>query len=158
MIPQMENIKPLGIPKTKGFKGLTIYCNQCKRDVNELCKETGKSLQRCAYGDKHVFKVYVHVAGTKNTRKTKKLETRDVNEAIKQAMDFEREVKEDIHTGNHKEKKEEIKNVEETKPKFLVNAFARYIGWLHNEGVVAHRQKERSTEHILDVQRALIGT
>ena len=38
----------------------------------------------------HVFKVYVHVPGTKNERRTKKLETRDINEAIKQAIEFER--------------------------------------------------------------------
>ena len=155
MISEMQNIKPLHISKTEEYKGVTIFCNYCKRDVSEICKETGKSLQRCQHGDKHVFKVYVHVAGTKNDRKTKKLETRDISEAIKLAIDFEREVKEGIHDKQDKGKKKEIKNVEEIVPKLLVNAFARYIGWLHNEGVAPHRIKERSLPHILDVQRAL---
>ena len=37
----------------------------------------------------------------------------------------------------------------------LIHALARYIGWLHNEGVPAHRRKERSTENIKDVERAM---
>ena len=182
----MENIKPLYIPKSKKWKGLTIYCYRCKTNVYDICKKSGKPLSQCKHGENHVFKVYVHVSGTTNQRRTKKLETRDINEAIIQAAAFENEIKNNIlMEKKNKEEKvvvTEIKNTEKTndknviednnvidtvesnkpiqnlnhnnQPYLLVNALARYIGWLHNEGVPAHRVKERSEEHIKDVERS----
>src|SRR6266446_4721944 len=86
--------KPLHIPPSKKWKGLTVYCYKCKTNVAEICKATGKSLRYCPYGDRHTFKIYVHVEGTSNTRRTKVLATRNVDEAIRQGMDFYKEVKE----------------------------------------------------------------
>ncbi|MBK5286515.1 MAG: hypothetical protein JJE25_14040, partial [Bacteroidia bacterium] len=136
---------------------MTVYCYRCKTNVSEICKETGKPLPRCLFGEKHAFKVYVHVPGTENERRTKKLETRDVSEAIKQAMDFEKEVKSgnyktEIRTENRKENNPQQGN---TVPHLLVNAIARYVGALHNEGVPEHLQKERSKEYVEDIERKL---
>ena len=161
MLP-MENIKPLYIPESKRWKGLTVYCYRCKTNMTEFCNVSGKSLKQCIHGDKHVFKVYVHVPGTKNQRKTKKLETRDLNEAIIQAIEFEKEVKSSTHRieenkeENKIEKIPEIKNEVQmkNKPYLLIHAIARYIGFLHNEGVPAHFFRERSTEHLKDIERA----
>jgi len=157
MVPMMK-YKPLFIPESKKWKGLTIFCYRCKTNItSEICKTTGKSIKQCPYGDKHVYKVYVHVPGTKNQRKTKTLETRDINEAIKQAIEFEKEIKENTHRIEvYKEMKPEIKKEGQvsTEPHLLINALSRHIGWLHNEGVPAHLIKERSTEHIKDVERA----
>lgn len=74
MMPTMEN-KPLLIPESKKWKGLVVYCYQCRTNVSEICKVSGKPIKQCQHGDKHVFKVYISVPGTKNQRKTKKLET-----------------------------------------------------------------------------------
>jgi len=155
MILTMEN-KPLYIPESKKWKGLTVYCYRCGTNVSEICKETGQSIKLCKHGDKHVYKVYVSVPGTKNQRKTKKLETRDIHEAIKQAIEFEQDVKGNTHPViENREKKQVIKEEQiQTKPNLLIHAFARYIGWLHNEGVPAHLKKERSQDHIKDVERA----
>jgi integrase len=152
----MENNKPLYIPDHKKWKGLTVYCYRCKTNVSEICKVSGQSIKLCKHGEKHVFKVYVHVPGTDNQRKTKKLETRDINEAIKQAIEFEQEVKENKQQIiESKENKPEIKEDQTpTRPNLLIHAFARYIGWLHNEDVPAHLRKERSRDHIKDVERS----
>lgn len=157
MIPTMEN-KPLFIPKSKQWKGLVVYCYRCKTNVKDICKETGKPLKQCKHGERHVFKVYVSVPGTKNMRRTKKLETRDIDEAIKQAIEFEKEVKSGAckaveNFEKNSEVLKESKNL--NKPELLIHALARYIGWLHNENVPAHKIKERSDEHIKDVERAL---
>jgi integrase len=119
---------------------------------------TGKPLSQCKHGDQHIYKVYVHVPGTKNQRRTKKLETRDLNEAIKQAIEFEKEVKSGSLPSLKIEGKENVERQErqnQERPYLLVQAFARYIGWLHNEGVPPQLIKERSEESIKDVERAL---
>lgn len=156
----MENT-PLYIPPNKKVKGLVVYCYLCKTNITSgICKTTGKSIKQCPNGDKHVFKVYVSVPGTKNERRTKKLETRDINEAMKQAIDFEKEVKantprvEDNNREASHTVKPEVKKESQGKPYLLIHALARYIGWLHNEGVPAHLVRERSSEHIKDVERA----
>ncbi|MBP6977616.1 MAG: tyrosine-type recombinase/integrase [Lentimicrobiaceae bacterium] len=157
MIPTMEN-KPLYIPASKKWKGLKVFCYKCKTSVSEICKTSGKPLWQCKNGDKHVFKVIIHVPGTNNQRRTKKLETRDINEAIKQAIEFERQAKSEAYQENkNKALKHEINKEDQSqnRPYLLIQALARYIGWLNNEGVPAHLIKIRSREHIKDVERAL---
>jgi len=158
----MEN-KPLHIPPQKSWKGLTVYCNKCKTNMKEICNETGKSLKNCPHPERHVFKVYSWIWGSKNSRKTKKLETRDVNEAIKQAVDFEREVKENNYTNPipsvpsvNTAKNENINREEKNKNQSisLSNAMARYVGFLNNDpGIVPEfRKKQRSKKHLQNVE------
>lgn len=156
-MPTMDH-KPLFIPESRKWKGLKIFCYRCQTTVSDICKFSGKPLSQCKNGEKHVFKVIVHVPGTKNQRRTKKLETRDLNEAIKQAIEFEKEAKSNSFLSSKNEGKElgeKQENQNQVRPYFLVHALARYIGWLHNEGVPAHLIRERSEEHIKDVERAL---
>lgn len=157
MVPTMDQ-KPLIIPNSKKWKGLTVYCYKCKTNVSEICKVSGKPLSQCKHGDRHAYKVYVHVPGSENQRRTKKLETRDLNEAIKQAIEFEREVKSGSLLNTKREvseNEERRENQTQVRPVLLVHALARYVGWLHNEGVPAHQIRERSNEYIKDVERAL---
>ena len=146
--------RPLQIPPNKKWKGLTVFCYRCNTNVSEICKESNKSIKQCRNGSKHFFKVVIGIPGT-NQRRTKKLETRDINEAIQQAIDFEKEVKGGAPKSTpYKENKKNVGLASDNKPRLLIHALARYIGWLHNEGVPAHLQKERSVEHIKDVERA----
>ena len=158
----MENT-PLIIPPNKRVKGLVVYCYKCKTNITSgICKTTGKPIKQCPHGDKHVFKVYVSVPGTSNERRTKKLETRDVNEAIKQALDFEKEIKENKNQNNI-EKEVRIINRERTikqttkqeMPNNLLNAMARYVGFLYNdkEIVPEFRKEIRSKKHVGDIER-----
>lgn len=151
-----KNTKPLFIPTSKKWKGLTVYCYKCQSNVSDICKETGKPLNKCQFGDKHIFKAYIHVPGTDNMRRTKKFDTRDTNEAIKETMAFYKEVKNNPTQARRTKKKEtkELINDEQNKPQLLVHALARYVGFLNNEGVPEHRRKERTKHHINDVERA----
>ncbi len=149
MIQTMEN-KPLYISPTKRIKGLVVYCYKCNRDMVDTCKLTGKSLKLCPNGEKHVYKVIVHIPGTRNERRTKNLETRNLDEAIKQALEFKKEVKE----GRYQKTNSTENTKGNNQPQLLIQVLARYVGWLRNEGVPAHKIKVRSEEHIKDVERA----
>jgi integrase len=160
MMPVMENT-PLYIPPSKQVKGLVVYCYLCKTNiVGGICKTSGKSIKQCQHGDKHVFKVYISVPGTKNERRTKTLETRDINEAIKLALDFEREVKENnyqrANSNGNKEGKSEKITVQKM-PDNILNAMARYVGYLHNdpEIVTELRRKKRTGKHVADIEHNL---
>jgi len=158
MMPSTMENKPLVIPESKQWKGVVVYCYKCNRDVKEICGESGATIRSCQNFNKHVFKVYVHVPGTKNKRKTKKLETRDINEAVKQAIEFEKEIKSGHYNPSvQREAKPKVKREETNNPLLLKHALARYIVWLRNEGVPAHMQKERQKESIKDVERAFKG-
>jgi len=154
MIHSNDNSKPLYIPPTKRLKGLVVYCYKCKTNMIDICKETGKSLKHCPNGDRHVFKVYIHIPGTRNDRRTKNLDTRNLDEAIKQAIEFRNEVKNNSQRIVNDENVNKERIVEKKLPVKLMYAMARYIGWLHNEDVPAHMVKKRSDNHIKDVERA----
>lgn len=157
-MPHMENT-PLIIPPNKKVKGLVVYCYQCKTNITKgICKTTGKPIKQCPNGNKHVFKVYINVPGTKNERRTKSLKTRNVNEAIKQALDFEQEIKgNNFPKGTNVEFKTEKRGraIKQEMPDNILNAMARYIGFLHNdpEIVPEFKKKNRSEKHVADIER-----
>jgi len=147
--------KPLHLPPKKKWKGLTIYCYKCLTNVTE-CRETGKPLNSCPFGDRHAYKVYVNEKNGGNKRRTKILDTRDPDEAVKMAIDFYREVKE--HTVDHSNVPKatfQSRNSGREVPILLMNAVARFSGWLHNEDVPYHRQIERSPQYLVDIERKL---
>ncbi|MBF4485595.1 tyrosine-type recombinase/integrase [Flavobacterium sp. CSZ] len=67
---------------SNSHKGIKIYCNDCKRDN-----------PKCNHFSSQKFKVRIHVTGTLNNKVTKVLIARTYNEAVKEAIDFENEVK-----------------------------------------------------------------
>ncbi len=155
-MPQMENYEPLDYPKSIRRANLHPTCGYCKMNVGGgICKENGRHIKYCEHLDKHYFKVYANVPGSDNKRKTKKLETRDANEAIKMAIDFEREVKKAIPQDyrSREIEKEIIKN-DENIPYLLIHILARYVAWLKNEGVPKSLAIHRTNDHLKDVERA----
>jgi len=135
----------LKIPKSKAIKGLFIYCNYCKSIVYTKCKKTNGSIDFCPNTDKHVFKVVVYIPGTKRTR-TRIIETRNVDEAIIEAIEFEKYLKENNF---------EIESSKERiiKPQLLIDCMSLYIDYLNNINIPAYRQKLRSAGHINEVER-----
>ncbi len=150
--------KPLYAPKSKLLKGMTVYCNACGRNVFEVCKEKGKPeklIKSCPNGDKHSWKMIVHVPRTRNERETRKLQSRNLDEATKEAIEFKQEVK----SRGQKDIKQVVKvNTVDIKyendPTLLVHVLSKYVGWLNNEDVPKYQIKERSKEHIKDVERS----
>ena len=146
----MQNIKPLVNPKDKGFKGLVIFCKDCRKEIrNDLCSETGKSIKKCPHLDRHIYKYYVYIPGT-NEKKTINIEDRDFEIAQGKALKF----KEYIRSGSYKSLSNNLNKEEKLKKEcLLTDILDKYLSWLRNEDVPAHLRKERTTDHVKDVAR-----
>lgn len=144
-------MKPLHIPKDKRWKSLKVYCghNSCRTTIDRgICKVTGKKIESCPHGDKHRFKVFAHIPGTRNSRRTKMLDTRDIDEAIKQTIDFNKQVKDEA-----RQVPSEIIKDNTNQMVFLNHAYATYLATLNGKGVPEHLKRVRSKEHVQDVFR-----
>jgi integrase len=89
-------MKPLQIPKSKKQTGLRVYCGKCRAVVSGKCKLSGAKIESCQHGDKHKYQVVVHVSGTKNARRMKFLETREIGVAQSQALEYRNEVQSEL--------------------------------------------------------------
>ena len=64
-----------------------------KANVYDICKQSGKPLRQCKHGDRHSFKQYVFIPGADGKRLTKTYKSRDINEVLPLAIEFEQQVK-----------------------------------------------------------------
>lgn len=153
--------KPLHIPATKKLKGLKVHCYACGTTVDGVCKSSGKDIQLCKSGEDHVFKVFAHVPGTANERRTKTLTgVRDLNEARRLALDFQREIKEEANSAPAAPRSSALKE----KPQAiavsdnLAELMARYIGYLHGdpEIVPAFKRKKRGAATLKEMERTFL--
>ena len=152
--------KPLHIPPDKKWPGLTIWCGKCKSTVFDICKSTNKPLKNCHSGENHSFKVYSSVPGTKNTRKTKNLKTRNYEEAVQEAIQFHKEVKNKLPEQNlnfrfqqPKEQHNFQPSLSTDSPKLFLESIAKYIAQLRGENVPKHLKVERTEDYLKDVER-----
>lgn len=131
----------LELPKNKRIKGLYIFCNCCNKKFSKphVCEGSG---------DRQVYKVIITIPGTTKV-KTKILDTRNLDEAIKLTLDFENELK----SNNYH--LPEITEVTDNKPQDLIGCIGMYIDYLENQNVWKHQERIRSKEHIKQVVRYL---
>lgn len=73
-------MKKLKLPKHP-FKGIKIYCHKCKRDN-----------PTCSHYEIHKFKVKIHISGGGNKKKTKVLDSKDYDTAVKDAIKFKKQL------------------------------------------------------------------
>lgn len=125
----------LVLPKN-AHKGLKIFCKKCNKD-NAKCK----------HFDSQVYRVRIHVPGTKNSVKTKKLEATEYRDALKEALAYEEELTNTDFTtiGNAVIEKQ----IEESKGNdySLVDAVIKYNQFLSGESNYAHLKKNVSIGH-----------
>lgn len=135
----MDNLR---IPKNSRIKGLFVYCNKCKhKSKSQLPFSTD-----CTHPfEKQVYKAIITIPNTKRVR-AKVLTTKDINEAIKQTLDFEKSLKE-----NDYQKNEEI-TIIEYKPQDLLHAIAMYKDYTKNKNLYDFQKKVRSTDHKKQVE------
>ncbi|HEU4718200.1 MAG TPA: tyrosine-type recombinase/integrase [Bacteroidia bacterium] len=160
-------MKPLYLKQSQKFKNLHVQCRACNALIDTgICKKTGRSVlakDGCPSPEKHVFKAVLHVAKTKNGRKTKILQSRDYDEAIKELLAFKASLKEAeavettaaIAALNeaHAPPKSEAKQ----QPMKLFSAMSRYVGYLSGDSTTpAFKRKQRSPSHIADVERSFL--
>lgn len=139
----MSALRP---PKNIKVKGLCIYCTKCKEKVVDSCGLTGKKASSCNYSDKHKYKVFVYIPGTNGKSKSKLIDTRDEAEAIKQAIEFRKDLEENNYSSSVKVSKTNI-------PRTIVEGMAYYISYLNNETPHEQEHKERTKGHKAEVER-----
>lgn len=133
------------IPKLKKTKGLYIYCKKCdSKSVTSL-----KSTKKCNHpiGD-IVYRAIFTIPGTKSIR-SRVLKTPDLNEAIKQTIEFEEELK----RTNYKNTK--VNNPYNQRPVDLIGCISMYIDFLDNKNVYDHQINARSKDHVKSIIRYL---
>ena len=69
-------MKKLLLPKN-AHKGLKVYCSKCK-----------KYKPLCTHYEKHTYVVWIYVPGENNKLKSRKLDSRKYDLAVKEAIDF----------------------------------------------------------------------
>lgn len=81
----MENLR---IPEKYRRVGLYVYCNKCKR-YSHIKTGCLKKSPDCNHPpDRQVYKLKVHVPGTKNVLRTLVINSRDIEEVEKKRLDF----------------------------------------------------------------------
>ena len=138
-------MESLNIPKGKRIKCLYIFCNKCKT------KKRGqlKSSDSCNHPlDKQVYKAIVTIPSTKKVR-TRTFTTRDIDIAIKETLEFEKELKERDY---QKEVESDIINA---KPLDLDSCIKLYLDYLENINVYDYQKKIRSDSHIQQISTYL---
>ncbi|MFC4636080.1 tyrosine-type recombinase/integrase [Dokdonia ponticola] len=155
--------------RNRKHKGLMIYCanNKCKKyftwteqtlevdgkikQKHATCGISGYSYTRCKSIDKHVFKSRVHIPGTAKGTISRTLKAETYNDAVVEAIAFEKEVKDQVLDVDLPliPKKQQHNHV------YLASAQSAYILFLENVNVADHLKKERSKDHIRASFRAL---
>lgn len=157
----MDNNSPLYIPPSKRIRGLKVHCYACGTTVDGTCRRLGADIKYCKSGGDHVFKVFAHVPGTTNTRRTKSLTgVRDLNEARRLALEFQQEVKDEANTVHRAPMSPVKKQIQEPEVATgnLTELMSRYIGYLHGdpEIVPAYKRKQRSAETLKEMERTFL--
>ncbi|WP_426092584.1 tyrosine-type recombinase/integrase [Flavobacterium sp. DSR3-2] len=115
----------LKLPKNP-HKGLKVFCKKCNID-NSTCK----------HYENQIYRVRIHVPGSKNSVKTKKMEATDYYNAVIEAIEFEKE----LIANNFSI----IKNLsEEGNDYSIIDAAIRYNQYLNGESNYAHLKKSIS--------------
>ncbi|OXA71099.1 hypothetical protein B0A67_12555 [Flavobacterium aquidurense] len=123
----------LKLPKNP-HKGIKVYCHRCKRD-NPTCN----------HYDIHRYKVKIHVIGGEGKKRTKVLNSKKYNDAVKEAIDFENEIK----ASNY----EKIIVKEEGNDYSVLDAVIQYQRYLSGQHKYVHKIKRVSPEYQKECMR-----
>lgn len=144
-------MKPLYIREKDKSKGLFIFCLKCKKNINnKKCGLKGTHIRACDFTPKHCFRAIIIVPESNGVkRKTKVFKTRDIEEATRLKLEFEKQLKENkYHNTSSPIPKENMK------PFLLKKCMELYLNYLNNIGVPEYKIKIRTIEHIKDVKRS----
>ncbi|WP_432220942.1 tyrosine-type recombinase/integrase [Flavobacterium sp. TMP13] len=115
----------LSLPK-KSHKGLKIFCKVCLRD-NPKCKHL----------DSQIYRVRVHVPGSAKRVKTKVLLSREYNDAVIEAVNFEKDLIARSYSSP-------VINSEEGNDYSIVDAVIKFNQYLDGANQYAHLKKNIS--------------
>lgn len=120
----------LTLPKNP-HKGLKIFCRTCRVDN-----------RKCRHYDRQVYRVRIHVPGTKNATKSFYLEAKNYNDAIIECALIEKEL---IQNGFEKVKQIDSVNLTDYS---IGDALVKYREYMSGESKYAHLKKNLTQEHI----------
>ena len=112
-------------------KGLKIFCKTCRVDNS-----------KCRHYDRQVYRVRIHVPGTKNATKSFYLEAKNYNDAIIEGALIEKEL---IQNGFEKVKQIDSVSLNDYS---IGDALVKYREYMSGESNYAHLKKNVSQEHI----------
>lgn len=120
-------MKKLTLPKNH-LKGLKIYCNKCK-----------KYNPKCNHIDDLLYRVVVHIPGTKNSTKIKTLISKNYEDAVKESIDIIKELK----SNDYRDLSIDNDSNEYT----LIGAILKYNQYLSGEYELKHLIKRVTEGH-----------
>ena len=120
----------LTLPKNP-HKGLKIFCRTCRVDNSN-----------CRHYDRQVYRVRIHVPGTKNATKSFYLEAKNYNDAIIECALIEKEL---IQNGFEKVKQIDSLSLTDYS---IGDALVKYREYMSGESKYAHLKKNLTQEHI----------
>jgi integrase len=123
-------MKKLTLPKNP-HKGLKIFCKTCRIDNS-----------KCRHYDRQVYRVRVHIPGTKNNTKSFYLESVNYNDAIVECALFEKEL---IQNGFERVKQTDSESLTDYS---IRDAIVKYREYMEGKSKYAHLKKNMSQEHI----------
>ncbi len=123
-------MKKLTLPKNP-HKGLKIFCRTCRVDN---CK--------CKHFDRQVYRVRIHVPGTRNSTKSYYLEAENYNDAVIECALIEKEL---IQNGFEKINQIDSESLTDYS---IVDAVVKYREYMSGESKYAHLKKNISQGHI----------
>jgi len=115
------------LPKNH-LTGLKIYCNKCKR-YNPKCRHIEELL----------YRLIVHIPGTKNSVKSKSLISRNYEDAVKESMDIIKELKSNDYRN--------LTTDNESKEYTMIGAILKYNQYLSGKYELKHLIKKVSEGH-----------
>lgn len=120
-------MKKLTLPKNH-LKGLKIYCNKCK-----------KYNPKCNHIDDLLYRVVVHIPGTKNSTKIKTLISKNYEDAVKESIDIIK----DLKSNDYRDLSIDNDSNEYT----LIGAILKYNQYLSGEYELKHLIKKVTEGH-----------
>jgi integrase len=130
----------LAIPK-KPHKGLKIFCKKCNRDNSD-----------CKHYSSQVYRARIHVPGTRNSVRTKKLEADNYNDAVLQTIAFEKELNANDFLTIGNTISNTVRN-EEGNDYSVANAIVKYRQYLNGESDYAHLKRNITKGYKVEVIR-----
>lgn len=132
----------LVLPKN-AHKGLKIFCKKCNKDNS-----------KCRHYDSQVYRVRIHIPGTKNSVKTKKLDTTDYNEAIIESIKFEKELNATAFTTISNVAVQDTADENSDNNDYsLADAVIKYKQYLNGESCYSHLKKDISDDYRKELLR-----
>ncbi len=123
-------------------KGLKIYCRKCNKD-NSNCK----------HFESQVYRVRIHVPGTQNEVRAKQLESTNYNDAVIEAIAFEKELISNGFIRIGERITENSNAIYRGNDYSLADAVVRYGQFLDGESGFAHLKKNVSAAHKQELLR-----